>query len=133
MSLEFTVTAEIPASAEAIYDAWLDSESHAAMTAADSAIANKEVGAIHQAHGNYISGKNLELVANEKIVQSWRTTEFSADEEDSLIEVTFEQNDGNTTVTLKHSQLPDNGGHYEQGWKDHYFIPMEAYFSGLNS
>ena len=127
--MEFTVTATFPASAKDVYDAWLDSEEHANMTAATNAIASNDIGADHMAHDGYISGTNLELVPNEKIVQSWRTTEFSPGEEDSLIEVTMKEDDGVTTVTLKHSKLADNGGHYEQGWKDHYFAPMNEYFS----
>ena len=131
--MEFTVTTEIPAKAEDIYVAWLDSDLHAAMTAADSAVASQEIGASHQAHGNYISGKNIELVPNQKIVQSWRTVEFAADDEDSLIEVSLEEEGRYTKITLRHSNLPENGGHYEQGWIDHYFTPMQDYFSNLNS
>ena len=83
--------------------------------AAESALASKEVGAEHKAHGDYIFGKNIELVTNEKIVQSWRTVEFAAGDEDSLIEVTFEEQSDHTKVIIKHSNLAENGGHYEQG------------------
>ena len=130
MSLEFTVTAEFPTSASAIYDAWLDSVAHAEMTAGDSAIQSKEDGAEHKAHGDYIWGKNIELVENSKIVQSWRTPEFAEDAEDSIVEVLLEENNEMTKVTLIHSHLPDDGGHFEQGWIEYYFDPMKAYFSG---
>ena len=133
MSLNFTVSTEIPSTAEAIYNAWLDSETHAEMTAADSAVASREVGAEHRAHGTYIWGKNLELIPNKKIVQSWRTAQFKEEEEDSVIEVTFEENDGSTLVTLKHSGVPDSETHIEQGWIDYYFEPMKAYFNSSNS
>lgn len=129
MSLEFTVTAEIPAPASTIYDAWLNSASHAEMTGADSAVQSREVGADHKAHGDYIWGKNVELVENQKIVQTWRTAEFTEDEQNSIIEVLLEEHGGSTKVTLKHSDLPDSGGHFEQGWIDYYFSPMKAYFS----
>jgi len=129
MALSFTVSDTIPASAKAVYSAWLDGEQHAAMTDTDVATGGTKVGDSFTAHDGYISGKNLELAPWSKIVQSWRTTEFTDDEEDSLLEVTFEDQGNATLVTLKHSNLPPHGMQYESGWKAYYFEPMKAYFS----
>ena len=130
MALSFTVSDIIPASKEAIYNAWLDSGQHAKMTGTKAADASTKVGGAFMAHDGYITGKNEELAPWSKIVQSWRTTEFSDDDEDSIIEVTFEDENGCTLVTLTHSNLPPDGGHYESGWKTHYFKPMKEYFGG---
>ncbi len=130
MALSFTVSDVIPAGKEDVYNAWLDSDKHAKMTGTASAIASAKVGDTFMAHDGYISGKNKELVPDSKIVQSWRTMEFSGDEEDSVIEVTFEDTDGGTLVTLTHSNLPPHGRQYEEGWKTHYFKPMKEYFRG---
>jgi uncharacterized protein YndB with AHSA1/START domain len=126
MALSFTVSDEIPASKEVIYNAWLDGEKHAKMTSTGTATASMKVGDPFSAHDGYISGKNKELIPYSKIVQTWRTTEFSDNEEDSIIEVTLEDKNGGTLVTLAHSNLPPHGGQYEQGWKDYYFKPMKA-------
>ena len=128
MALSFTVSDVMPASKEAVYSAWLDSEEHAKMTGTTSAIASTKVGDAFMAHDGYISGKNKALVPYSKIVQSWRTMEFSGDEEDSVIELTFEDTEGGTRITLTHSNLPPHGRQYEEGWKTHYFKPMKAYF-----
>jgi uncharacterized protein YndB with AHSA1/START domain len=128
MALSFTVSAIIPASKETIYNAWLDSKQHAAMTTTADATAGAKVGDSFMAHDGYITGKNVELAPNSKIVQSWRSTEFSPDEADSLIEVTFEDKENGTLVTLTHSNLPPHGTQYESGWKAYYFEPMKAYF-----
>jgi uncharacterized protein YndB with AHSA1/START domain len=130
MALKFTVSDVIPASKEAVYNAWLDAEQHAKMTNTGTAVASTKVGDSFSAHDGYITGVNKELVPYSKIVQTWRSTEFLDDEEDSLIEVTFEDKNGGTLVTLTHSNLPPHGGQYEQGWKDYYFEPMKAYFGG---
>jgi uncharacterized protein YndB with AHSA1/START domain len=130
MALSFTVSDIIPASKETIYKAWLDGKQHAAMTATAGAIASAKVGDSFMAHDGYITGKNVELVPNSKIVQSWRTVEFSDDEADSVIEVTFEDAVGGTLVTLTHSNLPPHGTQYESGWQTHYFEPMKVYFGG---
>jgi activator of HSP90 ATPase len=128
MALSFTVSDIIPAGKEAVYTAWLDSGKHAKMTNTGAAVASTKVGDSFMAHDGYISGKNIQLIPYSKIVQSWRSTEFKEGEDDSLIEVTFEDKDGGTLVTLTHSNLPMDGGHYEGGWKDYYFKPMKAYF-----
>jgi len=128
MALSFTVSDVIPASKEAVYNAWLDGEKHAKMTNSASAIGSLEVGGSFMAHDGYISGKNKELASYSKIVQSWRSAEFKDGEEDSLITVTFEDTTSGTLVTLTHSNVPDGGEHYESGWRSHYFEPMKAYF-----
>mgnify|MGYP000859592440 CR=1 FL=1 len=128
--LKFTVTAEIPATNENIYNAWLDSKQHSEMTNAP-AVASSEIGAFFTAHDDYACGKNIELVPYSKIVQSWRTTEFSELEEDSIIEIILEDKGNHTLLTLTHSNLPPHGT-YEQGWKDFYFTPMIKYFSTKN-
>jgi len=128
MALSFTVSDIILASKEAIYDAWLDSKQHAAMTNTSEAEAGTRVGDSFMAHDGYISGKNVELIPYSKIVQSWRSTAFSEDEADSLIEVTLQDAAEGTLVTLTHSNLPPHGLQYESGWKVFYFEPMKAYF-----
>jgi activator of HSP90 ATPase len=130
MALSFTVSDIIPASKEIIYNAWLDGKQHAAMTNTGLTQADTKVGDSFSAHDGYITGNNVELIPNFKIVQSWRSTEFSEDEADSLIEVTFEDNDNGTLVTLTHSNLPPHGMQYESGWKAYYFEPMREYFGG---
>jgi len=128
MALSFTVSATMSANRETIYNAWLDAEKHAGMTNTGEAIASTKVGDAFMAHDGYITGTNKELVPYSKIVQVWRTVEFSDDEEDSIIEVTFEDAEGGTLVTLTHSNLPPHGTQYESGWVTHYFEPMKAYF-----
>lgn len=128
MALSFTVSDIIPANKEAVYNAWLDSEKHTKMTNSASAMASLDVGGSFMAHDGYIKGKNIELVPYSRIVQSWRSTEFKNEEEDSLVTVTFEDTAGGTLITLTHSNVPEGGEHYESGWRSHYFEPMKAYF-----
>lgn len=126
--MKFSVSETFPASKEDIYNAWLNGEGHSNMTGSD-ATAGTKIGDSFTSFDDYAWGKNLELVPNEKIVQSWRTTEFSKDEEDSIIEVLFEENGELTKVTINHSNLPPHGNTYKQGWIDYYFEPMKDYFS----
>ena len=84
MTIEFTVSAVIPASPEEIYDAWLDSDGHTNMTGSP-AHATANVGDAFDAWDGYISGKNLELEPGKRIVQSWRGSSYSDSDADSRI------------------------------------------------
>lgn len=129
MPYSFTLTATIPASAQEIYDAWLDSLAHSQMTGG-AARMSREPGAEVSAWDGYISGRNLELVPGERIVQSWRTAQFADEHDDSIITVTLEEAPDGTLLTLVHSNVPDEQKSYEEGgWQSNYFEPMQVYFA----
>jgi activator of HSP90 ATPase len=129
MAIEFVVNALIPAKPGEVYDTWLSSEGHTAMTGSLASI-SPTVGAEFEAWDGYIHGKNLELEPGRRIVQTWRTTEFKENEPDSRIEINLEHIGEQTKLTLRHSNLPAHGMKYQQGWFEAYFMPMEEYFSG---
>ena len=129
MSYDFTLTATIPASPREIYDAWLDAESHAAMTGGSVSEASPEVGGAFDAWSGYIKGTNVSLEPGRRIVQSWRTSKFSDDDPDSQIEVILEPVEGGTRLTLNHTDVPEgHDGYRDGGWESNYFKPMRAYF-----
>lgn len=125
--MEFTIETTINTSAKNIYDTWLSSDGHSKMTGGE-ATASKNIGDDFTAWDGYITGKNIELEENERIVQSWRSSEFDEDDEDSQIEVILTENKGITVLTLHHSNLPEGEDHYKNGWDEHYFQPMKAFF-----
>jgi len=125
----FTLTTTLPASPQEIYDAWLDSLGHSEMTGGEASMSD-QTGADVSAWDGYITGRNVELVPGERIVQSWRTTKFTDEHEDSLITVTLETVEEGTLLTLWHTNVPDAQTSYEHGgWQQHYFDPMTEYFS----
>jgi uncharacterized protein YndB with AHSA1/START domain len=76
MSYDFELSSTIPATPEAIYEAWLDSATHSAMTGGEAEASN-QLGAPHSAWDGYITGENLELGPGIRIVQTWRTVSQS--------------------------------------------------------
>lgn len=130
--MQFTLKANFPVAAQALYNAWLSSEEHSKMTGAIAKI-GQQIGDRFTAWDGYISGTNLELKPPFRIVQSWRTTEFPAKQSDSLIELTFNEVGKSTELTLHHSSLGKDDHQYKQGWLDHYFTPMKAYFQAKTS
>jgi uncharacterized protein YndB with AHSA1/START domain len=129
VTYDFEVVGQIPATPQEIYEAWLSSEGHTAMTGG-AAHASDEVGGEFDAWDGYIHGKNLELEPFRRIVQSWRSAQFGDEHEDSRIEVLFEANDDGTLMTVRHANVPDDQRGYENGgWQQSYVTPMQEYFS----
>jgi activator of HSP90 ATPase len=124
----FTLTEVIPAKATEIYEAWLSSEGHSAITGSPATV-DGTIGGKFSAWDGYIYGSTLDLTPNQRIVQAWRTSEFPDDAADSHVEIILEEMDGGTKVTLTHSDMPpDQVDSYRQGWEDFYFKPMRNYF-----
>lgn len=122
------LTAVLPASADRIYAAWLDSVEHSRMTGS-KAVVDAGVGGEHSAWDGYVEGRILELEPGRRIVQSWRSSDFPLDAGDSRLEVHLLDVPGGCEVTIIHTQIPEGqGAQYEGGWRDHYFEPMRKYF-----
>ena len=130
MSIKFEVSDLIPASPKAIFIAWLDSGQHTKMTGGQAKV-SANIGEKFEAWDGYIEGVNLELEAPKRILQHWRTSEFEESDEDSLVEILLQAEGDGTRVTILHSNLPEHGMQYQQGWIDAYFTPMKEYFEGM--
>ena len=124
----FTISDIIPAKASEIYEAWLSSEGHSAMTGSAAQVDGK-VGGKFTAWDGYISGTTLDLTPGQRIVQAWRTSEFPDDAPDSRVEILLEEVEMGTKLTFIHSNMPEEQVEsYRQGWDDFYYKPMRAYF-----
>lgn len=119
---------KVPAST--LYEAWLNSEAHTKMTGGE-AMCSDVVGGKFTAWDGYIEGENLELIPNQKIVQSWRTSEFLDKDPDSLLTIQFIVKNEGTELNLIHENIPEGQSQYEEGWKEHYFTPMHIFFDKI--
>ena len=127
MKIKFRISEVFPTPPETLFQAWLSSELHSSMTGSKAQVSD-QVGGAFTTWDGYIKGKNLELQSPMRILQSWRTADFQNSDPDSLLEITFIHEGGDTRVTIRHSDLPEHGMQYQQGWVDSYFIPMKEYF-----
>lgn len=125
--MKFIIKSIINSSPKAIYNTWLSSKGHSEMTGGEANISDV-TGDSFTTWDGYISGENLLLEKNKRIVQSWRTSEFEDHEPDSQIEIQLSEQGGKTVLTLIHTNLPESGEHYRAGWEEHYFQPMNAHF-----
>jgi uncharacterized protein YndB with AHSA1/START domain len=132
MALEtIEVSTVLPASAERIFKAWLDSAEHSAFTGGQATV-DPAVGGRHTAWDGYIEGVTIEIEPSRRIVQSWRSEDFPEESADSRLEIHLEEvGEGSTKLTIVHSDIPEGQGEeYRRGWIDNYFTPMARYFGG---
>jgi uncharacterized protein YndB with AHSA1/START domain len=111
-----------------VYEALMDSKKHTTFTG-DAASISREVGGSIQAGDGYISGTNLELVPDQKIVQAWRGNDFP---EGVMSRATFTLKavDGGTRLTFTHSGVPEELlDSIKDGWVEFYWQPLAAWLA----
>lgn len=107
-----------------VYEALMDSRKHARFTGGKASI-SREVGGKFTAYDGYIDGVNLELVPDQKIVQSWRASDWPEKHYSTVTFALKELNSG-TRLTFTQTGVPEE--FYEeikQGWHDYYWNPMK--------
>jgi len=107
-----------------VYEALMDSKKHAALTG-QSAMVSRRVGGAFSAYDGYITGKNLVLVPDKKIVQSWQASDWP---EGCVSKATFllKPVRGGTALTFTQTGVPaDQYTSIKQGWIDYYWKPMK--------
>lgn len=124
--LEMVVAAE----PQRVFSTWMDSREHAAFTGGGEAVVEAWAGGRFIAWDGYIHGILLGVDEGHRIVQTWRTAEFSPESRDSRVVVEFEPARGGTRVVVRHSDLPPGYlKRYEKGWMEHYLKPLARYFA----
>jgi activator of HSP90 ATPase len=126
MSRLIKQTVTFKASPHEVYEALMDSKKHAAFSNSEAKI-SREVGGEYMAYDGYITGKNIELIPDKKIVQSWRASDW---EEDYFSTITFELTPipEGTRLDFTHADVPSGTeDEFTQGWIDNYWEPMKKY------
>ncbi len=107
-----------------VYEMLMDAKKHASFTQS-TAVISRKVGGKFSIYDGSLTGTNLELVPDEKIVQSWRSDDWP---EGHFSKATFAMKglDGATRLTFTQTGVPEE--FYEdikQGWHDYYWTPMK--------
>jgi activator of HSP90 ATPase len=118
----------LKATPQRIYEALLDSKKFAAFSGAPAEIDAKDGGPFAMFAGQIV-GRNVELVANQRIVQAWRPTHWDAGFY-SIVEFQLKPEDAGTLVILDHKGFPEGDfDHLTEGWNGHYWEPLKKYFA----
>jgi activator of HSP90 ATPase len=117
-------TVRIAATPHAVYEALMDSRKHTAFTDAPAKISRK-VGGAFTAHGDHLSGINVELVKDRRIVQAWRADGWP-DGHYSIASFELKPARGGTILTFTQTGVPTaRFKSINQGWKQYYWQPLK--------
>jgi uncharacterized protein YndB with AHSA1/START domain len=90
---------------------------------------DREVGGAFTLFGGYITGRHVELVPSERIVQAWRTGGWPPGIYSIAKFELVEQGSGTesgTKIVFDHTGFPKGEAeHLASGWKAHYWEPLE--------
>jgi activator of HSP90 ATPase len=86
---------------------------------------SREMGGAFTLFGGYITGRHVELVPNERIVQAWRTGSWAPGVYSIAKFELVEQGSG-TKIVFDHTGFPKGQAEVlASGWKAHYWEPIE--------
>jgi len=119
---------DLHASPQRIYEALLDSKQFSAFSN-EAAEIGREEGSAFSMFGGMIVGRNIELVAGQRIVQAWRPTHWAAGIY-SIVRFEFKAQGANTTLILDHTGFPEGEfANLNYGWGKKYWKPLEKYLA----
>jgi activator of HSP90 ATPase len=88
---------------------------------------DRSAGGSFVVFGGYVSGRQIEVMPEERIVQAWRPQSWKPGEY-SIVKFAFVEQGESTKVVLDHRGFPDGTGeHLAAGWKVNYWAPLQEY------
>jgi activator of HSP90 ATPase len=118
---------DFKASPRRIYEALLDAKQFSAFSGGRQAEIGRETGGAFSIFAGHIVGRNLELAANQRIVQAWRVVPWPEGVH-SIARFELKGVGSGTRVILDHTGFPSElAEHLASGWQENYWIPLRKY------
>lgn len=123
----------LAATPEELFDTFLDSRLHSAVTGGRAKMSGK-VGGKFTAWDGQLVGRNLAIIPKEMIVQTWRSIHWKVSDPDSILILRFSRapQGGRWAgqIDLAHVGVPehDHKG-VTLGWRKYYWDPWEKYLA----
>ena len=109
-----------------IYKALLDAKQFTAFTNQPAEIDPKP-GGTFKLFGGAIEGRNIELIADRRIVQAWRPSYWPPGVY-SIVKFELAPHDTGTRIVFDHAGFTeDKWESLSEGWRDHYWEPLHKY------
>ncbi len=98
------------------------------MFSASSAKIDSVVGGSFSLFDGHITGRILELVPNQRIVEAWRVVDWPAGIY-SIVRFDLLADGNGTRINFEHIGFPEGlKKHLSDGWQEHYWDAMKKYF-----
>lgn len=90
---------------------------------------SREEGGAFVIFGGYVTGRQIEIVPNERIVQVWRSASWQPGEY-SIASFKLAEHGTGTKILLDHAGFPKGTAeHLAAGWKANYWEPLDKVLS----
>jgi activator of HSP90 ATPase len=130
----------LQASPKRIYDALTDAQQFQRVTmlsvdakgtdfATKPAVISREPGSAFSLFGGYVTGRQIELVPNQRLVQAWRAGSWPVGVY-SIARFELVAEGASTKVVFDHTGFPQGDAeHLAAGWKSHYWEGLEKFLA----
>ena len=113
--------------ARRIYEALLDAAQFHAFSGGRAAEIQREAGGAFSLFAGHIVGRNVELVADLRIVQAWRAASWP-DGIYSIVRFELSEQGGETRVVLDHTGFPpEKAEDLASGWDENYWTALRKF------
>jgi activator of HSP90 ATPase len=120
---------DLKASPHRIYEILLDSKLFSGFSGEPATI-DPKAGGTFTMFGNRIEGRNIELVADQRIVQAWRAAYWEPGYY-TVVRFEIKEQGTQTHVVLDHTGFHEGQfATLSSGWKEHYWDRMTKYLAG---
>lgn len=122
-------TIDFKITAARIYEALLDPKQFSGFTK-DTADVQPQPGAAFRLFGGRITGRNIELIPNQRIVQAWRPATWAAGVY-SIVRFELVASGAGTRIVLDHAGFAeDKWEGLNEGWPKMYWVPLRKFLNG---
>jgi len=88
-----------------------------------------EPGGAFSLFGGYLTGRQLELVPNVRIVQAWRAASWGKGDY-SIVKFVLQEDVSGTKIVFDHGGFPNGQAeHLAEGWHLNYWEPLQKYLA----
>ena len=119
----------VNANPQQVYAALINEQQFQQVTGGAPTTIKAEAGGPFSCFGGMITGRTVELVPDQRIVQAWRASTWDAGVY-SIVKFDLKKEGTNTRIVFDHTGFPeDQKQHLEEGWYANYWEPLKKYLS----
>jgi activator of HSP90 ATPase len=90
---------------------------------------SRELGGPFTLFRGHIIGRHVEFLPNQRIVQAWRVVDWDPGVY-SIVKFELNEHGSGTTLVFDHTGFPVGlAKHLADGWKEHYWEPLQKYLT----
>ena len=126
----FTISVSFPFSPEAVFAAFTNSRQIRAWSGQRGNVPSI-IGGKMDLFDGWVKGIVLAYESGKRVSFTWKPSEWTKEEQASIVTCHFKPTKSGTKLTLKHSGFPNDGEResHKKGWTEFVFDPLNMYLT----